>query len=197
MRAALEALDVAGTAAVSDSVCDMGNGRGAGLVLREGGRSETGRGEIGIFHRLASSGSSSSESWYSSSNSFKLLRFCCHVCFCVGVLADNGDKARLVLEADRLEVGRNGDVDRDRRGWEGVKFPELSVCDESFLLGDRADKEPTDWGVRMLPLVWLLMGGSGLRFRGFGVAVKSRVVVAGLLLGSLAAGDRPVKPGRA
>ena len=77
-----------------------------------------------MFHRLASSGSSSSESWYSSSRSFKDLRFGCHVCFGTGVRAERGERAKLVLEADRLDTGRKGDVDRDRRGCEGVKPPE-------------------------------------------------------------------------
>lgn len=147
-----------------------------------------------MFHRLASSGNSSSESWYSSSKSFRDLRFGCHVCFAVGTREDNGDRARLVLDAERLDVGRNGDVDRDRRGWEGVRPAELSGVEESCRFGDLADRELADCGVLEAALIWLRMGGSGLRFRGLGVAVRSRVVAAGLLLGSLAAGDRDVKP---
>jgi hypothetical protein len=46
----------------------------SGLLLREAERSRGGRGDRGTFHKLASSGKSSSESWYSSSSSFTDFR---------------------------------------------------------------------------------------------------------------------------
>lgn len=49
-----------------------------GLVGFDGGNG--GLGEMGTFHITASSGTSSSESWYSASNSFTVLRFGCHDC---------------------------------------------------------------------------------------------------------------------
>lgn len=81
------------------------------------------------------------------------MRLGAHVCFWEGVRADSGDSARLVDEAFRLEVGRNGDTDRDLRGWEGVKPPELGVLAESLLLEDRDDREPADGGGRVAPLI--------------------------------------------
>ena len=41
-------------------------------------RAVGGRGDMGTFHRLASSGNSSSESWYSASNSLIVFREGCH-----------------------------------------------------------------------------------------------------------------------
>jgi len=61
-----------------DWVCD--NLAPPGLCLSglaESDRSWGGRGDTGTFHRCASSGRSSSESWYSSSNSLMVLRVGC------------------------------------------------------------------------------------------------------------------------
>lgn len=102
----------------SDTECSKGRGRGpalrpSGLAEREAIRSCGGRGEIGTFHKLVSSGSSSSESWYSSSRSLTDLRRNCQG----SARPTVGDRARLV--ADRVgrsfEVGGTGDVERDRR----------------------------------------------------------------------------------
>lgn len=180
----------------SDIACWKGSGRRPGLRPlglsgREGARSCAGRGEMGMFHKLASSGNSSSESWYSSSNSFSDFRLGCHVCLLTGTRAESGDKAKLVLEAERLEVGRSGDTDRDRRGWEGANPGDCSVLPESLRFPDFAIREPDDFG-GFAPL----NGGKGLRFRGFEVAVKSRVEVVGPLLDIRAAGDRAIAPAR-
>lgn len=145
-----------------------------------------------MFHRLASSGSSSSESWYSSSKSLTDLRFGCQVCFWMGTRADSGERPRLVLEAERLDVGRSGETDRDRRACDGVKPGECNVLPGSFRAAVLAVREPADTLVEPL---W--SGGRGLRLRGLGTAVKSRVEAAGTLLDILAAGDRAITPERA
>lgn len=67
----------------AETECESGSGRGprlerSGLPLLEDALSVGGLGDIGTFHRLASSGRSSSESWYSSSNSLTVLRFGFH-----------------------------------------------------------------------------------------------------------------------
>lgn len=58
-----------------------------------------------------------------------------------------------MLEADRLEVGRRGDVDRDRRDCEGVRLAVLREVDESCRFGDLADSELADCGVREAALI--------------------------------------------
>lgn len=101
-------------------------GSRSGLLLREDGRSCGGRGERGTFHKLASSGNSSSESWYSSSNSltdFRIDTGCKELRREEGrPRGANGD--RLWLEADRddnwaAEFGtgaEDGDTERVRNG---------------------------------------------------------------------------------
>ena len=68
-------------------VSGIGGGISAGLSrsglpraldLTDPARSDGRRGDIGTFHKLASSGNSSSESWYSSSSSWIDLRLGCH-----------------------------------------------------------------------------------------------------------------------
>lgn len=73
----------------------------------------------------------------------------------MGTRAESGERARLVLEADRLDIGRSGDVERDRRGWIGVRPPELIVLPESLLFPDLVEREPADCGVLIAPLIWL------------------------------------------
>ena len=78
---------------------------------------------MGTFQRLASSGNSSSESWYSSSKSFKVLRFGCQELFRFKVRDADGDKDKLCVDGDDtkepllLSLGRSGEVDRDRCGF--------------------------------------------------------------------------------
>ena len=77
---------------------------------------------MGTFQRLASSGSSSSESWYSSSRSFNVFRLGCHEPLRFSERGADGDKARLWADGDEarpglLWLGRNGEVERDRRGF--------------------------------------------------------------------------------
>lgn len=105
----------------SETECDSGRGRGPGLrplglEARDGARSCTGRGEMGTFQRLASSGNSSSESWYSSSKSCTVLRGRCHDGFRLRVGVLTGFRDRLCVDGDelKLDVGRSGDVERER-----------------------------------------------------------------------------------
>lgn len=72
----------------------------------------------------------------------------------MGTRAESGDRARLVLEADRLEVGRSGDIERDRRGCIGVRPPERIVPPESLLFPDLVEREPADCGLLVAPLIW-------------------------------------------
>ena len=67
-----------------------------------------------MFHKLASSGRSSSASLYSSSSSLRDLRFGCQGCLGAEFRVESGERAKLVLEADRLDNGRRGEFERDR-----------------------------------------------------------------------------------
>lgn len=62
----------------------------------------------------------------------------------MGTRADTGDRPRLVLEVERLDVGRSGDTDRERRAWAGVKPDDCSVLLESVRFAALAVREPAD-----------------------------------------------------
>lgn len=152
---ALESLGLVGLADVGGEVVrgvdnggadvewDSGIGRGPGL-LRSGleplppGRSWGGRGDIGTFHKVASSGSSSSESWYSSSNSsIVFLGRCCDI----ERVKDRDELSRGLGGSGVLLAGDNGigcvpgegDLERCReegRSWsEGVEGLEITLRD--------------------------------------------------------------------
>lgn len=72
---------------------------------------------MGTFHKLASSGRSSSESWYSSSNSLTDLRVGCHDPRRPPFRAERGERASVLLlgDGDSIDAGLLGDGERDRR----------------------------------------------------------------------------------
>ena len=81
-----------------------------------------GRGDIGTFQRLASSGNSSSESWYSASSSWTDLRLGCHEARLAGGANDDlgetapglrNDVVEMVGET-KLATRRFGEEDRVR-----------------------------------------------------------------------------------
>lgn len=108
-----------------DIVCESFTPAGlfrSGLV--DADRSWGGRGETGTFHKCASSGKSSSESWYSSSNSLIVLRLGCQEPLLLGrpflELGDSPDRGCGVpLGNDDVAIpgiadGCEGDGERER-----------------------------------------------------------------------------------
>lgn len=107
----------------AETECESGSGRGprlerSGLPFLEDALSVGGLGDMGTFHKLASSGRSSSESWYSSSNSFTDLRIGFHdAVLAIDLLGERsfgeGACGTTPLAGERA-VGRcPGDGDRD------------------------------------------------------------------------------------
>jgi hypothetical protein len=117
-----------GGGAGNDCVCKSLGPSGlfrSGLTDTE--RSCGGRGETGTLYRYASSGKSSSESWYSSSSSLIVLRLGCHeLLLLVGFIefGDSPDRRWDVPFGNDVDEpgtadGCAGDGDRDRcRGFE-------------------------------------------------------------------------------
>lgn len=62
----------------------------------------------------------------------------------MGTRADTGDRPRLVLEVERLDVGRSGETDRERRACDGVKPGDCSVLLECVRFAALAVREPAD-----------------------------------------------------
>jgi hypothetical protein len=117
---------------VSGAVIACERGMGLGPLSRSGLprwldlgeiRSSGGRGDMGTFQRLASSGRSSSESWYSASSSCIDLRLGCHELRRAGRgkddRGDTGPGRRLWFVVVMAEERRAGDVERVR-GSEGL-----------------------------------------------------------------------------
>lgn len=131
------------------------------LDLADDTRAVGGRGETGTFQRLVSSGSSSSDSWYSASNSLIVFREGCQDPRLLGGPAGLLDGPDLTLKPVAMkdaDAGCFGDGDEDLvRGWQpGMAIGRVAVDGAvKPLLNPPSFAPPLPVGPELLPFVLL------------------------------------------